>query len=221
MKKNRMMRLAAVLLIAVLLTTSVISGTFAKYTTSASSDDTARVAYWGFQSFNSMDITGLFDKAYDNVKSFDEVDVIAPGTTNSKTFTFAWDESVKDGGNAIGVTGPEVAYDFTVSVDGSTCDPEIANNANIQWKLDNGAWGDWGTLLANIKALSGDPSGTKQYAPGQLPSAFTATDDVHTIAWQWVFYTDNAADVVDTALGNADELNNVTIKITINATQVD
>ena len=31
MKKNKMMRLAAILLVCVLMTTSVISGTFAKY----------------------------------------------------------------------------------------------------------------------------------------------------------------------------------------------
>ncbi len=47
MKKNRMMRLASVLLVCVLLTTSVISGTFAKYTTTANASDTARVAKWG------------------------------------------------------------------------------------------------------------------------------------------------------------------------------
>ena len=65
MKKNRMMRLASILLVCVLLTTSVISGTFAKYTTSVSSEDKARVAYWGFQSSNSMDISGLFVATYD------------------------------------------------------------------------------------------------------------------------------------------------------------
>ncbi|MFR0985955.1 MAG: hypothetical protein ACLSFZ_04975 [Frisingicoccus sp.] len=44
MKKNRMMRLASSLLVLTLLTTCVISGTFAKYTTQAGGSDTARVA---------------------------------------------------------------------------------------------------------------------------------------------------------------------------------
>ena len=48
MKKNRAMRLAALLLVAVLMSTCGISGTFAKYVTEVSSEDSARVAYWGF-----------------------------------------------------------------------------------------------------------------------------------------------------------------------------
>lgn len=44
MRKNRMMRAASALLVAVLMTTCTISGTFAKYVTSADSTDTARVA---------------------------------------------------------------------------------------------------------------------------------------------------------------------------------
>lgn len=47
MKKNKMMRAASALLVATLLSTSIISGTFAKYTTTASANDTARVAKWG------------------------------------------------------------------------------------------------------------------------------------------------------------------------------
>ena len=49
MKKNTMMRLAAILLVSVLLTTSVIGGTFAKYTTSDNATDNARVAKWGIK----------------------------------------------------------------------------------------------------------------------------------------------------------------------------
>ena len=49
MKKNKMMRVASALLVAVLLTTCAISGTFAKYVSQATGSDTARVAKWGFQ----------------------------------------------------------------------------------------------------------------------------------------------------------------------------
>lgn len=49
MKKNKMMRAASALLIAVLLTTCAVSGTFAKYTTSETGSDTARVAKWGVE----------------------------------------------------------------------------------------------------------------------------------------------------------------------------
>lgn len=49
MKKNFMMRAASALLVAVLLSTCTISGTFAKYTTEDSASDTAQVAKWGVE----------------------------------------------------------------------------------------------------------------------------------------------------------------------------
>lgn len=213
MKKNRMMRLASGLLVAVLLTTSVISGTFAKYTTSASSQDSARVANWGFDNAATIQIDDLFEKAYNNTHVSGVVDVIAPGTTNSASFQFTYNET--------NVYAPEVAYDFTVSVDGSTCDPTIAVNPNIQWKLDDGEWGDWGTLLNSIKALSGEEDGSKKYMPGELPAEFGSGDETHTVQWQWLFSTSAEQDAKDTELGNAIPLAKVNLKITINATQID
>ena len=84
MKKNRMMRLASALLVAVLLTTCTISGTFAKYVTTASATDTARVAKWGV----SVTATGndAFAKNYKDVTGDagvmvkSDVKVVAPGT---------------------------------------------------------------------------------------------------------------------------------------------
>ena len=230
MKKNVMMRLASFLLVAVLISTSAISGTYAKYVTSASSEDKARVAYWGFQSTNSMDLTGLFKDAYDTtVDSVNGDDVIAPGTAGSATFAFAWDETVSAYDAAVAVTGPEVSYLFKVDVE-ATCDTLIKDNKNIQWKLDDGTYGTWDELIAAIKALSGDASGAKEYAPNTLPAEFTATDDVHTISWQWLFEGDEeytvdgttmTQDQYDTYMGNAEILDDVAIKITISATQVN
>ena len=218
MKTNKMMRIASILLVAVLLSICVISGTFAKYTTSVSSDDSARVAYWGFQRTNSINIEDLFDAAYDlgtgeTVKFEDGDDVIAPGTTSSATFAFAYDET-----NA---QAPEVAYTFTVSVEGSECAQSIQDNANIQWKLDNGAWGTWEQLLDSIKLLSGEADGSVDYMPGQLPDAFTTADNVHTVSWQWLIGDSDAANDADTAMGNAGTLAEVELVITITATQID
>ena len=231
MKKNKMMRLASVLLVLVLLTTSVISGTFAKYTTSASSEDSARVAYWGFQSSNTMDLSGLFAASYSNVKAQNVKDIMAPGTQGSAKFAFAYDESVKANGSDLTMTGPEVAYDFTVAVEAS-CDEMIKNNKNIVWKLDNNGQTEltWDELIAALKNLSGDQSGTKRYNPGELPAAFTTSDDTHTIYWEWKFegaetYTVGdetlTQDEYDTYMGNMAEMDDVSIKITITATQVD
>lgn len=98
MKKNRMMRLASILLVCVLLTTSVISGTFAKYTTQDSASDMARVAKWGVE----LQVVGnLYGDSYDDkivlegdtnvaVQSLNKADdVVAPGTKNDEGFTFS------------------------------------------------------------------------------------------------------------------------------------
>lgn len=236
MKRNVMMRLASFLLVAVLISTSAISGTYAKYVTSAGSSDKARVAYWGFQADNSMDITNLFSYQYSNVQSVDGADVIAPGTDNTSApaqFAFAWDESTSAYGSPVAVTGPEVSYNFKIEVN-AVCDDLIKNNKNIQWKLDNGAWGTWDQLVAAIRALSGAAGGQKIYAPNTLPAAFTAADDVHTISWKWIFTGDETydhdndpatadltQDEYDTYMGNAEVLDDVSIEIIISATQVD
>ena len=224
MKKNKMMRLASLLLVMVLMTTCVIGGTFAKYTSTATSSDTARVANWGFEAV-SMDLTGLFATTYethtdgftgDTVISANTTDLIAPGTSGFDTFQFAYDQSA-------GINAPEVAYTFEVSTEGSSCAQSIQDNNNIVWALDHGTYGTWTQLIASIKALSGDASGSKDYAPGNLPEAFSKDDNVHTVSWMWLFETtgDAAQDETDTAMGNANELAEVELVITITATKIN
>ena len=98
MKKNKAMRSASVLLVATLLTTSVISGTLAKYTTQDAAKDTARVAKWGVE---LQAIGNLYGDTYKDrivtendtnatVQSVDRTaDVVAPGTQNAEGFTFS------------------------------------------------------------------------------------------------------------------------------------
>ena len=111
MKKNKSMRAAGGLLIATMLTSSIVSGTYAKYVTSDEAEDTARVAKFGV----TVTASGsLFDTTYkaatDNtpggknatdtngttltVESFAEAgqeadNVVAPGTKNDEGLTFA------------------------------------------------------------------------------------------------------------------------------------
>ena len=240
MKKNKMMRLAAVLMVAVLMTTCAISGTFAKYISTASGEDSARVAYWGFGLDSSIEIDDLFLDAYTNVNSTTEADgtkddVIAPGTSNFKTFKFAYTNNENED-----ATAPEVKYNFTVDVSESTIAADIKNNPNIQWALvavdgtaeipveDSEEWGNWDTLIADLKALSGAATGSKDYEPNQAPAAF-ADGTEWIIAWQWIF-TDTVdtdgdgisdQDEMDTAMGNKQILDEVSIKIEITATQID
>lgn len=227
MKKNRLFRAATVLLVLTLITSCFVGGTFAKYTSSTTGSDNARVAYWGFDQAATTEIH-LFDGTYTNVKSSGEVDgithVIAPGTEDSTTFAFGYTNYKTDK-----IGAPEVAYTFKV-------DPSIAGsyaaldaNPSFKWTLQKGTgtvneYETVSALLAAIKALSGDNSGTKTYNPGQLPAAFTAADEVYTIGWKWAYEspTQNAVqDAVDTGMGNSQNLDNVTFSITITATQLD
>jgi len=92
MKKNKMMRIASVLLVAVLISTCAISGTFAKYVTKVSGTDKARVAKWGI--VLTLSAGEVFDTEYIthdeaaleagmevSVKSSNEDKLVAPGTS--------------------------------------------------------------------------------------------------------------------------------------------
>jgi hypothetical protein len=90
MKKNVMMRVASALLVAVLMTTCAISGTFAKYTSTTEGSDSARVAKWAFTvDGNTLANTFNFDLAetWTDYDGSAEVDVanklLAPGTAGS------------------------------------------------------------------------------------------------------------------------------------------
>ncbi|MBR4767456.1 MAG: hypothetical protein IK088_00590 [Lachnospiraceae bacterium] len=216
MKKMKSVRCAIGLAIATLLTTCLIGGTFAKYTTGAEARDSARVAYWGFDSTNTITLDNLFRSEYTNVASEDGADVIAPGTEGQVSFGFPFTGSGSS-------SAPEVAYTFTVDVTG-TCDPVIENNADILFKLDNGSYGTWDQLIAGLKALSGNAAGSKNYAAGELPDAFDLEGETHTIAWRWAF-TDSedveGQDEIDTSMGNADVLPTCSLAISVTAVQID
>ncbi|MBO4406467.1 MAG: hypothetical protein J5849_02095, partial [Clostridia bacterium] len=89
--KNKMMRIASVLMVAALLSTCVISGTFAKYVKSASAGDTARVAKFGvvitaegelFATEYDLEEELLTDASFEHsVESSDEDKLVAPGTS--------------------------------------------------------------------------------------------------------------------------------------------
>lgn len=222
MKKNVMMRTATVLLVAVLLTTCAIGGTFAKYATSTNAaTDSARVAYWGFDQDAAITIDNLFINNYGDAVGAGGDAIIAPGTTGSASFAFHYTTNTE-------ATAPEVDYTFAVTVN-AECDDLIKANTNIVWKLDNvaapavGTEGDPGYLRAGsfdalvhaIKLLSGDANGSKAYTAGNLPAAFN-NNQTHIISWEWAFTETN-----ENNMGNAATLDNVSITIQISATQTN
>ncbi|MBR4020578.1 MAG: hypothetical protein IKI99_04625 [Firmicutes bacterium] len=198
MRKNKMMRLASCLLVAVLLTTSMISGTFAKYVTEASGTDTARVAKFDVNTtvatidlFGESKIYDTKDADYtagiadtDVLQSGDE-GVIAPGTWGKFTYNVA---------DASEVT-VSYAVDYTVDEAG----------VPLQWSIDGT---NWTNDLANVAATTLD-----------------GNEDI-TVMWRWAFEGGETAawtDADDTTLGTNAKTNpakpSVGIKVTF--TQVD
>lgn len=222
MKKNKMMRLASCLLVAVMLTTSVISGTFAKYVTSDSATTSARVARWGFDT-TTITLDDLFAASYDEGKvlSSDLSKVIAPGTTGSQTIVFDTESGA----------APEVAYSFTVEATSVADDDDndIIDNPNIKWAFyKQGETKTFGTFAEMLTAINGMTE--PQINPDNLPKL----SDVYVIEWKWIF-DENAAnkegdtsnyDSGDTLMGNAGngvltELEKIDLTISITATQID
>lgn len=194
MKKNTMMRVASALLVAVLLTTCAISGTFAKYVTSASGSDQARVAKWGFGT-STIEID-MFDGEYNNVDSKDDTNVVAPGTTKTTEIRLVPVDQ--------GTT--EVAYSFDVNI--SAVGTDLLNK--LVWKLNGTKCGTNGTfaeLQADLNTLY-----DKNYDPNTLPA------ETFTIAWEWPFETGN--DESDTNLG-LDGTVTLQVVLTFTATQLD
>ena len=150
MKKNRMMRLASILLVCVLLSTSVISGTFAKYTTSDNAQDSARVAKWGI---NVLVSGNLFGAHYNPNTATTNQDLIVATTANSVSNTTNDGKDIvapgtkNDTGFTVKVTGtPEVAYKITAKTGSS-----ITNaSANEDIFLGKGYWG----VMVKVEGLN-------------------------------------------------------------------
>lgn len=200
MKKNNMMRIASVLLVAVLLSTCVISGTFAKYTSESTGTDTARVAKWDF-TIGGTDITtsetftfDLFTTAYtesnvDKDGNGTEV-VIAPGTTGSATVALT--------------NNSEVSAKYTVNFSAEE------NGVPLQWSVDGTTW-------------KNDISELDIAATDIAMNNGSATITIH---WKWAFESDavvgnDQSDVIDTTLGTAETLATVTFSAKVTVTQVD
>ena len=204
MKKNNALRVAAGLVVAVLLSTCLVSGTYAKYTTSGNIVDSARVAKFGVEVAGNA---GAFTDTYGTTVKSTGGDVVAPGTEG----TF----------RANTITGkPEVAVHVENSVvadlgdnwtAGGTyyCPLEVTVGATTIKGTDCTSIEDFeGKIAAAVKATSAD------YAPNaDITAASTA------ISWKWAFEGND--DAKDTELGDAANYATVSFNLTTTVTQID
>lgn len=232
MKKNIAARIAAFLFILTMISTCVFATTFAKYTTSGSATDEARVAKWGVTvvvqntdgSFQTKYASNTPEVAGDTVISAG-VDaqsiekLVAPGTSGHLV--------------SISVTGtPEVSTKVTRNIDINFKNWRISyKNAEgkdveefycpivITYKIDNGeeqsiSGLNYTSAAAFQKALDAvfDLTTNNTYSPN------TNLAKSLEISWAWAF-TGN--DVKDTALGNLKAAPTITLSAACTVEQIN
>lgn len=238
MKKNRTMRVAALLLALTLMTSCFVGGTFAKYVTEGNANDSARVAWWGVNivTTTGSDFAvqyathetgiGAYTGAY-TVQATEKV--VAPGTSSEDV----------DGNVTFTITGtPEVATRIKIEVDATS---EIKLEAGdydnyvtaddttdtfhldeeyypVRFTLTKDAGGstttlvDAGTLAAVASALRGESA---EYDPGDT------LDATYTLTWVWEFDGADTIDEADTYLGWENPAQKLGYTLKIRVEQID
>jgi len=190
----KILKIAVVLLIMTMITGILVSNTVAKYTTSFTGSDTARVAKF---SVSATGITAgavdLFQTSYGSSSVVTSTDnVVAPGTAGSISISFTNNSEVP------------------IALSGATLSETNIGSIPIVYSLDNVTYYAAGNSTLN-SALSSAISGTL--------AAGASMGSPVVVYWKWVFYVDASGDVADTALGLAGTAQ-VTTTVAVTATQV-
>ena len=229
--KNKMMRLASLLMVAVLLTTSVVSGTYAKYVTTQTGSDKARVAKWGVEIVANGDTfaetyTSDYGVSVKSIAANDADvtdDVLAPGTEGTLV------AMVLSGTPEVAV---EVKYTPTLllqgwEINGVEYCPIVFTVNNLTYGTDdtglevNVQCSNVADLKAKVEAAINGYTATYEPLTNLATETEVATPDV---TWTWPYSTGDANDANDTTLGNqAANASAPTIQldITTTVTQID
>lgn len=220
MKKNVMMRVASALLVAVLMTTCAISGTFAKYTTSKTGSDSARVAKFGVvieangQTFAKSE-TGEVDGVVtaNTVLSAGAVNgienVVAPGMSGEMV--------------AMEIEGtPEVAVEVSYESDLALANWTVDSNYYCPIVITVNGTAIEGSNYTSMTAFeeaveAAIDAFTKEYPAGTDLSGAAAP----VVSWSWAFNVSDANDEKDTKLGDAATAATISLTVKTIVTQVD
>lgn len=196
-KRNWIFKIASGLMMACLLTTCVISGTFAKFTSGASASTTVNVATWSFnfedentktfavELAETTELGGAADEQVDTTNK----GILAPGTQGSFSITLQ--------------NQSQVTADYTVAFTAEAKhadDSASALSDNLKFSLTGG---DDYVVFANL-------AGTN----GTLKFENDGDDDETTITvyWKWEFTNEDETEFAG---------DKITIKATIDLTQVN
>lgn len=216
MKKNKLFLLGLFVVFAAVLSLSLVSNTLAKYTSSGSGSDSARVAKWGV-TVTAPNQEALFANAYgDTVSSQGAVDVVAPGTNGTLA--------------AFTITGnPEVAAKITYSAE-LTLSNWTSDGSDVYCPViiyvEGEAYYLGKTGITTIAELESAVEGaiaavTNNYAVG------TPIADTLNVVWVWQYektLVPSQTDALDTALGNRANNGNspeIELSVTCTVTQID
>ena len=207
MKKQRFFMLGIITVLVAVLSLTFVSSTFAKYTTSGTAEDTARVAKWGVTITASGDSTAVLDTKDDAT----EVEIIsntgellAPGTKGQL--------------GSIALSG----------------DPEVAVKVSYVATVTLTGWDASGYYCPLVVKVNGTPVDTSsvttadQYAAAikaaieACGNNYTANEDITAeaclITWEWAFEGENEK---DTALGNLAVAPKIDVRVDVTVEQID
>ena len=199
MRKNRLFILGIFTVMVALVSLSLVSGTWARYTSEVSGEDSAKVAKWAFtvsdKSYGYNSTTAVTEKftfnLFNTIKdtggsaeadiSATDGSIIAPGTQGSFDLVLT---------NTSQVTAEySVVFDVTNS-----------QSIPVEFSTDGGSsWGTLGNIAASDATKLAHTSGTKTI----------------TVQWRWVYDGDH------TALGILGDAAEIKVSAAVTFTQVD
>lgn len=223
-KKSIAARLGVMAVALTLVTTSLTSGTLAKYTTQYKATANAIVARWNPQAkFNGTKMTStttanynFYDLVSGTVQDGVASSTIAPGMEGKVPIM------INMGGEAVGKeTQVDTEYEVWCSVDSTGA---LNKPANLKFYDDSAMT----TAKDIVEAVPNDPSGTNTYgtkiASGTI-EANSRTDTDASIYWKWPYdYTSNIGTSTPEQLNSRDGVDgaaaaNITYTFTIILTQ--
>lgn len=191
MKKNHTARLGALALALTLVSTCLMGGTLAKYTTTVTGTATATVAKWVFNAYDATDNTKQFNVKLTDTALNGKVTAgkIAPGTDGSFTIE-------------IDATDSEVALDYIIAFSNIINKPKnlsFYSDEAFNTKIEN---------LVDYSGLNGSIGNDEK----------DKKTDTKTIYWKWPYEgNDGANDSDDTSSGKT--AGEMTFTITVTGTQ--
>lgn len=230
---NKTMRVGVVMAIIAIITLIALAATFAKYVSTGSGEDNARVAKWGINLTSGYDFN-LFQDTWSDADSSDASGVVVASKDGKNVVAPGMHKEVDITTGTVTGAAPEVAYKFTRTLTFNNSDASAAGTIDkldklAGWKWTYKVYKDDGTIVkqGDAKTFAQLAAAVKidgaECAPNTLPD-FGATKVA--IGYNWNFETGTSPkfdDASDTEVGDAaaaEEIGTFTLTLTCGAEQI-